>query len=174
MSQSRSLRVCSFDSEYLTGYCVCVFKMPDNFAIFYIFKCITEKINNLYMQVFYNLTYYYGALHNRSAYYLMNSWSEFGLTNALSCFFFYRLTMSSSSQVSQVSSSDTQLSTSYKFKPLAYHTNELQEVTSCTKEIVRITPPLRDGVPLRPTVLTCENNTPNGYVYWLLRLMPLE
>lgn len=69
---------------------------------------------------------------------------------------FYRLTMSSSS-------TDTQLS-AYKLKPPTYHANELQEVTSCTKETVRITPPPHDGVALRPTVLTVENHTPNGYV----------
>lgn len=71
-----------------------------------------------------------------------------------------RLTMSSSS--------DTQLSTSssYKFKPTptVFYSNELQEVTSCTKETVRITPPPHDAVALRPTVLTLDN-TPNGTPY---------
>ena len=65
------------------------------------------------------------------------------------------------------SSSDTQLSSttssSYKLKPTptAFYSNELQEVTSCTKETVRITPPPHDAVALRPTVLTLDN-TPNG------------
>ncbi|XP_065215995.1 uncharacterized protein LOC135842454 isoform X2 [Planococcus citri] len=68
------------------------------------------------------------------------------------------------------SSSDTQLSTSSssysKFKPTptAFYTNELQEVTSCTKETVRITPPPHDAVALRPTVFTLDN-TPNGTPY---------